>query len=189
MARQWPLEPPWDVREVEGRGKAAFCRHKYSEGDEIWAEAPLVWVPFHWPFSGEQVEEVDKRVAALDTEKKKRFFSAANVYGDDAPSEASGIFYTNSFDMCDAHHGTSCAMYCSLARLNHSCAPNTRQEYDKETLYMRLFATRDIQPGDQLFDSYIDIEEPVATRRKELLDIYRFHCDCRKCELDADGAT
>ena len=120
----------------------------------------------------------------LHPKEKEVFFSAANVHPD-APSEASGIFYTNSFDMLEAHHGLSCAMYCGIARLNHSCEPNTRQQYDADTMHMRLFATRRIAAGDQLFDSYVDIEEPVAVRRKNLVEIFRFHCDCPACEKES----
>lgn len=36
-------------------------------------------------------------------------------------SLACEAFYTNSFDMAEAKHGVSCAMYCQLARLNHTC--------------------------------------------------------------------
>jgi hypothetical protein len=186
--KAWPASPPWEIRDVEGRGKAAFSLQSFEEEEELWAEAPMVFVPFHWPFTPLQAAEVDRRVGLLRDEDKKILFSAANVHPD-APSEASGIFYTNSFDMQGAYHGTSCAMYCNLARLNHSCNPNTRQEYDKETMRMRLFAVRRIQAGEQLFDSYVDIEQSVTTRRKELAEIFRFHCDCDTCEAEAVAAV
>jgi len=186
--KAWPATPPWQTRDVEGRGKAAFSLQSFGEEEEVWAETPMVFVPFHWPFTPSQAAEVDRLVGLLPDEDKDVLFSAANVH-QDAPSEASGIFYTNSFDMQDAYHGTSCAMYCNLARLNHSCNPNTRQEYDKETMHMRLFAVRRIQAGEQLFDSYVDIEQSVTTRRKELAEIFRFHCDCDTCEAEAAAAV
>jgi hypothetical protein len=130
------------------------------QGEVIMSEPPLVWVPFHWPFSAEQVifflqdlvctrkfvghvaalcsayelfvqcqaAEVDRKVEALSPADKAIFFASANVWwgtspeeseeaapaakgtvsnGTEdavealprAPSEASGVFYTNSFDM------------------------------------------------------------------------------------------
>lgn len=174
-------EPPWEVRDVPGRGKAAFSRQSYGSGDLIWAESPLVWVPFHWPFNENQAITVNKAVEALPTDLQEKFFTAANVH-EDAPSRASGVFYTNSFDMTDAYHGQSCAIYHGIARLNHSCVPNTRQEFDKDTLKMKLYATAPIAAGDQLFDSYVDLEMNVHERRRELAEVFRFHCDCARCE-------
>ena len=45
-----------------------------------------------------------------------------------------------------------------------------------------LSADRSITKGEQLFDSYTDLEKPVGIRRRELLRYYRFHCDCGRCE-------
>jgi hypothetical protein len=134
-------------KEIPGKGKGAFASRAYSEGEEIYREKPLVWVPFHWPFSSDQLKEVEHRVYALSAEDQETFFAMSNAYTEgcdvskgQAPSVVAGIWYTNSFDMADAYHGTSCAMYCAIARLNHNCKPNTRQEFDKGTLEEVCFA-------------------------------------------------
>jgi hypothetical protein len=185
-------EVPWEVRDTEFKGKAAYSLHDYKEGDCIYKEKPLVWVPFHWPFNPEQVIEVDARVAELSYEDQEVFYDCANAYEEldgEAPSIAAGIFYTNSFDMCGAHHGESCCMYPNIARLNHSCEPNTRQEYCAETMRLLLYADKDIAIGEQLTDSYTDITQPVDVRRKALEKWYKFHCDCDKCEREAANSV
>jgi len=176
--------PPWSVLPVEGRGLAAFASKAFKAGDEIYRDRPITWVPFHWPFSVDQANEAERRVQKLSDQDRAIFFAAANVH-QDAPNEVSGIFYTNAFDMTEAYHGTSCAMYCNIARLNHCCRPNTRQQYDRDTMEMILYASKDIAEGEQLFDSYVNIEEPVNIRRSELMKWFKFWCDCHVCKSEA----
>jgi hypothetical protein len=175
---------PFVVKPIPNRGLASFAATSYSAGDVIFRENPLVWVPFHWPFATKkQLSVLAQRLRALSPADRSLFYASANVYDVPplAPNAAAGVFYTNSFDMCDAKHGKSCAIYPMLARLNHSCEPNTRQEFDIETLEEVLYASEDIAAGDQLFDSYTDLDASVKTRRKELRKYYRFDCDCPRC--------
>ena len=176
--------PPWEVREVDGKGKAAFSLGVFKKGSVVYSEIPTIRVPFHWPFTKDQVQEVERRVAAMNEADKKVFYDCANVYPD-AETIASGIFYTNSFDTTDdtdiTMPGQSCAMFCNLARLNHSCSPNGRQQYDIKTKREVLFAHKDINIGDEITDSYVDIELSVKERQSGLLDIFKFVCTCSRC--------
>jgi hypothetical protein len=49
--------------------------------------------------------------------------------------------------------------------------------------YMRqvVYASRDIAAGEELNDSYIELRQTTAERRKELMQLYRFHCTCPGC--------
>ncbi len=50
-------------------------------------------------------------------------------------------------------------------------------------------AVRDIQPGEELSISYIDVSIPRAARRKRLRD-WGFDCSCSQCRMsDADAAA
>jgi len=40
---------------------------------------------------------------------------------------------------------------------------------------------RDIQPGEELFDSYITCDVPREERQKTLKDRYGFDCGCTRC--------
>lgn len=124
---------------------------------------------------------------------------------------------TNSFDMTDSIYGTSCAMYLALARLNHSCTastilsrlillmlslmfalsgtPNAQQTHLPLTTEEVLYASRAIRRGEEINDCYIDLRQNRADRRKELLEYFRFHCECSGCHLhcaecvDVDSST
>ena len=41
--------------------------------------------------------------------------------------------------------------------------------------------TRDIEPNEEVFDSYINYNEPKTIRQRELLRRYGFTCGCKKC--------
>ena len=178
-------QPPWAVKEVPGQGLAAFSTRKFNAGDLICIERPTTWVPGHHPFDEEQLAQIDERVAALAEDERDAFYAMSNAFPD-AASPAAGIFMTNCFDMADAPHGESCAMYLAIARLNHSCTPNVQQTHLPDTGEEVLYAARDIEEGEELNDCYIDLRQSTAARQAVLLDIYRFTCTCAACSLVVD---
>lgn len=65
---------------------------------------------------------------------------------------------------------------------NHSCAPNC-------IIYRRgafgfVFTQADVQTGEELCISYIDLEPPRASRRSELLKFFHFDCECSRCRRE-----
>lgn len=84
--------------------------------------------------------------------------------------------------MTDAPHGESCAMYCAIARLNHSCTPNAQQTHCPDTGEEILIASRNIEIGEEINDCYIDLRQSRADRRRQLLELYRFECNCKGCD-------
>jgi hypothetical protein len=65
-------------------------------------------------------------------------------------------------------------------KMNHSCDPNIH--YEKDCDHMVFRATRNIQPGEELFDSYINSSMSKSDRQQELLRRYGFQCTCNKCK-------
>lgn len=190
-------KPPWTTVAVTNRGLASFALTSYNENEEIFREKHICYVPFHWPFKKKhEVDTVEATVNKLSEINKKVFFDSANAYDvaapgcrsrkkHDAPTLACGIFYTNSFDMVGEKQA-SCGIFPAIARLNHSCRPNTRQEYFSESGELVLYASRRISEGDQLFDSYTDLDSTVKVRKKELERWFRFVCDCDRCEEEEE---
>ena len=69
--------------------------------------------------------------------------------------------------------------------INHSCYPNAEVSFpfNNHTLVVR--ALRRIEPGEEIFISYIDecsLGSSRHTRQKQLRENYLFACGCRKCE-------
>lgn len=72
-------------------------------------------------------------------------------------------------------------MYCAIARLNHSCTPNTIQTHIPQSMEEILVASRTIEIGEELNDSYIDLRESRIERNISLKKWWRFECDCKSC--------
>jgi hypothetical protein len=85
--------------------------------------------------------------------------------------------------------GSGSAVYATLARINHSCAPNARQEHVISTGDERVVASRDIAAGEEVNISYIDICQPTSRRREQLLASYRFNCVCKSCSAFDSNPT
>ncbi|KAJ3039591.1 SET and MYND domain-containing protein 3 [Rhizophlyctis rosea] len=65
------------------------------------------------------------------------------------------------------------------ALINHSCHPNCLVAYEGRTQVVRTI--RDVDVGEELVATYVDVMESRDERRKKLWDKYRFHCDCPRC--------
>merc|ERR1719343_1361831 len=77
------------------------------------------------------------------------------------------------------------ALYCYLAKLNHSCEPNTRFDVDAGTGRMVVYALRAIKAGEELTSDYIGHGPTFRTMsvegRRALIRPRGFVCLCTKC--------
>ncbi|XP_008308104.1 N-lysine methyltransferase SMYD2-A-like [Cynoglossus semilaevis] len=71
------------------------------------------------------------------------------------------------------------AVFPDVALMNHSCSPNVIVTYKGTVAEVR--AVTEINPGEEVFNSYIDLLYPTEDRRERLLDSYFFTCQCTEC--------
>jgi hypothetical protein len=67
-----------------------------------------------------------------------------------------------------------------IAKLNHSCNPNTYFEFNKEYGYMTLYAKTNIKKGEEITDSYL-LNKNIDNHREYLRNHYMFDYIC-SCE-------
>jgi hypothetical protein len=174
-------EPPWELKFMRDRGYIAIAKREFACGDIICIEKPIFWILSHSPTQDIVLEQVLK----LDEDDKQAFYQLSNTSND--PLEL-GIYKTNAFDMTYSTFGESVGgLYPAIARLNHSCCPNVQQTHYPDTNEEYLHATRSIAIGDELNDSYIQLLQTRESRRKELLEIYGFECNCSACTVNWTG--
>lgn len=65
------------------------------------------------------------------------------------------------------------------ARFNHSCDANAYYSFAYGKIYVT--AIRDIEKDEQIFVPYTDCTFSVGTRRRDLLERFKFQCNCTKC--------
>ncbi|KAH9825201.1 asparagine synthase-domain-containing protein [Melampsora americana] len=76
---------------------------------------------------------------------------------------------------------TYSAVYPTISRCNHDCAPNSRWHFDAASFTLNLCAVREIQADEQITVSYIHHLIPKAERVAKLKEKWGFECDCRAC--------
>ena len=120
-------------------------------------------------------------------------------------TRAALIVFSNSFDVeaWGARGGSEFprparvagAVYRTLSRFNHSCAPNCTWSFVHESeskpgggaVSVNVRAIKPVKEGDELTISYVDPTVGRAERRKQLWAKYRFECACPLCASPRDA--
>uniref|UniRef100_A0AAY4B0U6 [histone H3]-lysine(4) N-trimethyltransferase n=1 Tax=Denticeps clupeoides TaxID=299321 RepID=A0AAY4B0U6_9TELE len=142
-----------------------------------------------------QVEELEAHLDKMDNEKHEmnetdiaalhHFYSKHLEFPDH--NSLLTIFCQvncNGFTVEDeelSHLGS--AVYPDVALMNHSCCPNVLVTYKGHVAEVR--AVQQINPGDEVYTSYIDLLYPTEDRNVRLKDAYYFTCDCKECATKA----
>lgn len=88
----------------------------------------------------------------------------------------------------DANLGFVDAVTPFLPLFNHSCEPNVEYQKEDGTSTVRFFALRDIEQGEELFDSYLDVEElPREERVRRMWPWFEQACLCARCRREEGG--
>ncbi|KAK0738193.1 hypothetical protein B0T18DRAFT_483179 [Schizothecium vesticola] len=74
--------------------------------------------------------------------------------------------------------------FVEVSRLNHACSPNLGYYFDSATLSHRVYAVRDIFPGEELTISYVDVTQPSPKRQSLLSQTWSFTCTCPRCTAE-----
>lgn len=138
------------------------------------------------------LSEFEAHLDKMDSEKDEmnnadiaalhHFYSKhiSDIPGDQALTELFAQVNCNGFTIEDeelSHLGS--AVFPDVALMNHSCSPNVIVTYKGTVSEVR--AIREIDPGDEVFNSYIDLLYPTEDRKERLLDSYFFSCQCTEC--------
>ncbi|KAF3009907.1 hypothetical protein E8E13_010920 [Curvularia kusanoi] len=74
-----------------------------------------------------------------------------------------------------------------LPLFNHSCEPNVEYQKEDGTSTIRFFALRDIEQGEEIFDSYQDVEDmPREERIERMWPWFEQPCLCPRCKREGD---
>lgn len=73
-------------------------------------------------------------------------------------------------------------VYQTISLINHSCLPNSHNNWNVDTDSETIHAINDIKAGDEITISY-DKGGTANTRQKHLLKGFGFQCSCALCSL------
>ena len=84
-------------------------------------------------------------------------------------------------------------MFPLTAMMNHSCQPSISRtittisnKQDVMQFKMRVVAAKSLAKGEQIYNSYIDILDPVQVRQKHLALTKQMVCGCTRCSDPTD---
>lgn len=72
----------------------------------------------------------------------------------------------------------------TAALFNHSCSPNAVVVFPNGSKEMVVVAIANIEAGQEVLTSYVDVSLPRHMRQTDLKKQYGFDCDCTLCALD-----
>lgn len=96
----------------------------------------------------------------------------------------------NLYEKMDEHSGMflnneGSGLYRLQSVFNHSCEPNAEVQFPHNDNTLVVKAKHDIQPGEEIFNCYLDEciqSRSRHTRIKFIREHYLFTCKCTKCQ-------
>ena len=160
------------VEAYEG-GIGAFATRFIAKGEVILREAPICT---------STLETLDRVEAALSESARKQLYSLCDwrATATGSAKTALGVFQANGYPAPSRRGSDEAGVFLRFSRLNHSCAPNVSHKwYDfREKV---VFASRDIEAGEELLNNYVELCAPGGERRKLLSERFGFDCRCVAC--------
>lgn len=172
------------VRPSKGKGLGVFALRDLDIGDIVMREAPILKIdpPDYvrgtgYPMS--QVTELVRRefenLSPIAQEEVMSLTYHATADEEATMDKLGIIFRTNAYNTDD-----QIGLFPKIARINHSCRPNTSYYWSNKLNRRVVYASRKIKRGEEFFVSYIGLLSAHEERQKRL-DRYGFKCACEAC--------
>jgi len=171
------------------RGMGVLATRRILKGEMVHREAPLLIANSGSTSWNSWEEEVRTLLADLDAEGRQSFWELADSHAEGREKTTLGILRTNGLPVDLEDRSDMIGIYAMLSRFNHSCAHNVNNSWQADIGVEVLHANRDIEPGEELCITYIDLFQTLEARRAELLTVFKFQCGCEACSLMGDEQT
>ena len=184
----WTFENPpmFEVRTscLEGLGLVAL--RKIAPGERILQESPLLlWEVQHEHISTPHYDKecLPAKLDDIGVQRATYYALSQNQkYGTE--KTAHGIWQTNAYPLTSS----SAAVFTHASRINHSCRPNTHNDYNAALGQMTVHAAKAIAAGEEITVSYLGHEgSERAVRQRNLRSRFGFKCTCSLCALASEA--
>lgn len=162
-----PASPLFDIKEVAGKGKGLIVRIDIPMGTRILCEKPLLTA--RNMRSDMLQQDLVPKIKALTKDQQRQFLSLHNNF----PGQYAfaGIVKTNALP-CGSGAVVG-GIYPTICLINHSCVPNSCNNWNEDTGHETIHATRFIKIGDEITISY-DKGGSSDIRRAALKQVFGF---------------
>ncbi|POR34338.1 SET domain-containing protein 5 [Tolypocladium paradoxum] len=179
------LSPPYEERELPGRGRGLIAKKTLHRGDQIFADTPILVGDEDALFGLEKndwITLINRAVDELPPGSKEMFW---NLYARPKSDPASDRFDTNAFAVGVEEH-LQYVVFPEMSLINHDCRPNAVYVFDPRTLTQYVHAMTTIPIGTEITITYVNPLMPRQHRLKHLYSSWRFNCSCSACGLQAN---
>jgi hypothetical protein len=166
-----------------------FALQHIKRGTRIIVEEPLFAItpPQFIPGQGYPlaalIADIEKSFARLSRDHKAEYLSCHEHRDEgDVESREVVIFRNNAYTLSDGTIG----IFPKIAKINHSCHPNSANVFVGTTGRRIIWAGRDILAGEEITVTYVPLLQSTEARRSRLLQ-YGFLCNCDACTSGLAG--
>ncbi|KAG8167141.1 hypothetical protein KVR01_002830 [Diaporthe batatas] len=172
--------PMFEIKQLPGKGKGLVARVDISEGTRILCEKPLLAV--HGSIPPEELELVlAAKLKTMTKAQQRQFFSLHNNFP--GKNVLRAIVKTNGLP-CGPGSNEG-GVYPTICLINHSCLPNSHNNWNSQAEHETIHAIRPIRAGEEITIPY-DHGGPSAARQAFLKQAFGFDCQCAICTLPPD---
>ncbi|KAJ7287013.1 hypothetical protein C8J57DRAFT_1282543 [Mycena rebaudengoi] len=189
-----PVEPFFAIRDAGVKGAGMFATRDIPAGALILVDHPVAIVPADFPGPC-KLDAFEALPSRLSEAFRDSLLALANCKPLSEHPVVEGIALTNAIQIelpsppaINSKAIEYGGLFPNLSRANHSCGLNTAVKWDLASFSVSMYSLRDVRAGEELYNQYIDVLAPRATRRAQLAP-YDFTCACIHCNLDDEAAV
>ncbi|KAH9208603.1 hypothetical protein DL95DRAFT_395098 [Leptodontidium sp. 2 PMI_412] len=177
-----PDKKLWEVIDIPGKGKGIIVTQNITPGTLLLSEAPLIKTDVVQSLTTAE-QDLENALGKLSISEQENFRTLHTNFPENTEEKLIGIIRSNAYPLGpDTEVG---GLFADIARINHSCLPNTVQHWDELLGKQTIYAVRPIANGEEITTCY----QPGGTssKRKEILkEFFKFDCTCELCSLPPD---
>ncbi|PVH89105.1 SET domain-containing protein [Cadophora sp. DSE1049] len=185
--------PPYTVLPISGKGLGVIAKIPIPRSTKIIIEAPLLTVPMPSLIPGQgfplasMLTSITSSFSSLPASSQETFLSLHDhrFPGDEEVQQSHllTIFRSNAYNTGSSDVG----LFPLIARINHSCRPNSVNYWSEKLGKRVIYAGRDIGVGEEITVAYIPLLKSTKERQNRLAQ-YGFVCGCEACS-DTSGES
>ncbi|KAH8883149.1 SET domain-containing protein [Thozetella sp. PMI_491] len=175
----------YELRDVPGKGKGAIATRRIARDMVIMIDPAIMMATVEYPadVQREQVQDILQR-GAEQLRDPNRVLGLAQK-GTPGASVVEDVLITNSFGV-SVDGNSYMGLFPELSRFNHACHPNAFIHFSETTMAVTMWASHNIEPGEEITISYLDFGSPYPERQEMLRDVWGFECKCAMCSAPVE---
>ncbi|KAI0886333.1 SET domain-containing protein [Annulohypoxylon maeteangense] len=176
------------IEDVPGKGKGLVAKRPIKKWDIVLVDHPALIAHMDiFDVLGSEIREeiLEQALKQLPEEQREEVMALERSMGGEPIED---ILKTNIFGVELGFEIPHLGLFPIASRINHDCRPNVFWRYSVRTLAVEVIALRDIEPGDEITQSYVPLGLSYQDRTDDLKN-WGFTCTCALCAASAHSRT